>query len=218
MKNEFLKRLSSSIVLIPLVFLCIIEGSILFNFFLGICFLITLYEWYKMTKNKKYKIFGIFFLIFSFYSIFKLRNIFDGDYWFFIFTLLICISTDIGGYIFGKLFKGPKLTKLSPNKTYSGMVGSYILTITILYFYLINSYLIRPIDITLDLFIFIFLISSVSQIGDLIVSYFKRINKIKDTGKIIPGHGGILDRIDGMLFAFPFTYYLVLINSIGIVS
>ena len=216
MKNEFLKRILSSIFLIPLVILCIVKGSMFFNFFLGTCFLITLYEWYKMTKNKIYNIFGIFFLIFSFYSIFKLRNIFDGDYWLFIFTLLVCISTDIGGYIFGKIFKGPKLTKISPNKTYTGMIGSYFLTIIVLYFYLTNSYLISPVDITANVFIFIFLISSVSQIGDLIVSYFKRLNKIKDTGKIIPGHGGILDRIDGMLFAFPFVYYLILNELIDI--
>ena len=208
MKNEFLKRFLSSLVLIPLVLLCIVEGSMLFNLFLVTCFLITLYEWYKMTKNKMYYIFGIFFLIFSFYSIFKLRNIFDGDYWLFIFTLLICISTDIGGYIFGKIFKGPKLIKLSPNKTYSGMIGSYILTSIVLFFYLINPYLIKPTDINLNLFIFIFLISTVSQIGDLIVSYFKRLNKIKDTGKIIPGHGGILDRIDGMLLHFHFHIIL----------
>ena len=170
----------------------------------------------KLQKIKIYNFFGILFLIFSFYSIFKLRNIFDGDYWPFIFTLLICISTDIGGYAFGKIFKGPKLSKLSPNKTYSGMIGSYILTIIVLFFYLTSPYLITPINITLNLFFFIFLISTVSQIGDLTISYFKRLNKIKDTGKIIPGHGGILDRIDGMLFAFPFVYYLTLAKLIDI--
>ena len=215
MKNELLKRFLSSIILIPIVFLCIFEGYILFNILLVICFLITFYEWNKMTKYKKYNYFGIFFLIISFFSIFKLRNIFDGDYWIFVFILLICISTDIGGYVFGKIFKGPKLTKLSPNKTYSGMIGSYILTIVILFFYLTNPYLIRPVNLTLNLFFLILLISTVSQIGDLIISYFKRLNKIKDTGRIIPGHGGILDRIDGILFAFPFVYLLILTELIN---
>ena len=209
MINEFYKRFLSSIILIPIVLFCIIKGSILFNFFLVICFFITFYEWNKISKNKIYNIVGFFFLFFSFYSIFELRNSFYGDYHLVIFTILICISTDIGGYIFGKILKGPKLTKISPNKTYSGMVGSYILTFIILFFYLKKNDPFILIHISINLYVLIFLISSVSQLGDLTVSYFKRLNKIKDTGSIIPGHGGLLDRIDGMVFAFPFTYLFI---------
>ena len=124
---------------------------------------------------------------------------------------LICVSTDLGGFIFGKIFKGPKLTKISPKKTYSGMIGSYLLSIIFTSFFLNNLYYNSPIDLTGDTFIYVMLVSTVSQIGDIIISYFKRLSKIKNTGKIIPGHGGLLDRVDGMIFAFPFSY-LIFIN------
>ena len=114
--------------------------------------------------------------------------------------------TDIGGYIFGKLFKGPKLTVYSPNKTIAGLVGSYLLSLSLIPF-LINYNLFGQYEIPQIIFC-ILLISSVSQIGDIFVSYFKRKSKIKDTGNLIPGHGGILDRIDGMIFAFPLHIYL----------
>ena len=109
----------------------------------------------------------------------------------------ICICTDIGGYCFGKLFKGKKLTKISPNKTYSGAIGSYtfaLLIPTILFKNLIS------IDI---IFFVVFIVSTISQIGDLFISYFKRKANLKDTGFILPGHGGLLDRFDGMIFAIP---------------
>ena len=125
--------------------------------------------------------------------------------------ILICVSTDIGGYVFGNIFKGPKLTQISPKKTYSGMFGGYLLSIIFVNFFLIN-YNNPTIELTGATLLLIISISTVSQIGDLIVSYFKRLSNIKDTGKIIPGHGGLLDRIDWMLFAFPFSY-LILINE-----
>ena len=127
-------------------------------------------------------------------------------------VITTCISTDLGGYIFGKIFKGPKLTKISPNKTYSGVYGSFILPIVFVTLILQNSFFL--IKISLDLIIFIVLISLVSQIGDITVSYFKRLSKIKNTGKVIPGHGGLLDRIDGMLFAIPFSYILLKLNIV----
>ena len=128
--------------------------------------------------------------------------------------MLICISTDIGGYVAGKLFKGPKLTKISPKKTYSGMIGGYFLSIIIINIYLINLDLLNfeSRELTLRSFIIVVLISSISQIGDIIISYFKRLSKVKDTGKIIPGHGGLLDRIDGMIFVFPFSYSILLLQ------
>ena len=126
---------------------------------------------------------------------------------------LICISTDIGGYIFGNLFKGPKLTKVSPKKTYSGMIGGYLLSIIFLYIFYNSPYVFaKSLEFTSDIFIFILLVSTVSQLGDIIISYFKRLSKIKDTGKIIPGHGGLLDRVDGMIFAFPFSYIILKLN------
>ena len=128
--------------------------------------------------------------------------------------IFICVFTDIGGYIFGNFFKGPKLTKISPKKTYSGVIGGYLFSIifmALLFNYADNISKITNIETTtqelsLNNFILTIFISTVSQLGDIFVSYFKRKSKIKDTGKIIPGHGGLLDRIDGMIFAFPATY------------
>ena len=209
MKHELFKRVFSSAILIPIALFVVIKGSYIFNLFLIICFLIATYEWFKMNLKNTYKYFGFIFLIFSFYTVYKLRL---DEYVLLSLVVLICVLTDIGGYIFGNIFKGPKLTKFSPNKTYSGMSGSYLLSfiITIVFF---NDYFFNDMQL-LKMFIYIFLISTVSQVGDIVISYFKRISKIKDTGKIIPGHGGLLDRIDGMIFAFPFFYIINLIDKI----
>ena len=210
-KKELTKRVFSSLILLPVVFIVIIEGSILFNLFISICFIITAYEWLQMSKLNNQKIFGLFFIIISFYTIYKIRNDFNQDYFHIMLITIICISTDTGGYIFGKLLKGPKLTKLSPNKTYAGVIGSFLLSIiiTILFFELTSK--IHNYNFTEETFIFVLVVSSVSQMGDIIISYFKRLFKVKDTGNIIPGHGGILDRIDGMIFAYPFSYIIFLI-------
>ena len=122
----------------------------------------------------------------------------------------------MGGYIFGKIFKGPKLLKeISPNKTFSGMIGGYILAVVIISIYFNYNYILYPgyvePNFNYQIFIEILLLSTVSQIGDIIISYFKRLSKVKDTGKIIPGHGGMLDRIDGMIFAFPVAYFIYVI-------
>lgn len=214
MKTELTKRVISSLILIPLSFYIIIQGNILFNFFLALCYLISIYEWFVMTKKNFFKYFGIIFLSCSFIIVYLLRNYdpccnnYHSGLRLFLVTILICIFTDIGGYIFGKFFKGPNLTKISPNKTYSGLIGGYCLPIlSIFIFAKINIY---ELELNLKMFTFILIVSSISQIGDIIISYFKRISNIKDTGKIIPGHGGILDRIDGMIFAFPASYIIYL--------
>jgi phosphatidate cytidylyltransferase len=203
MNQEIIKRILSSIIIIAIALFFIIKGSIFFIFFLSICFFITCFEWYKMTKNNNYFLFGLILLIISFFSAFLFRNTSQID---FLLVILICASTDIGGFLFGKIFKGPKLTKISPNKTYSGMIGSYFLSMISTFLY-INYYGLIYFSDNI-LLICVILISSVSQIGDLTVSFFKRKSKIKNTGKIIPGHGGLLDRIDGMLFAIPFVFLL----------
>ena len=203
MSQEITKRILSSIIILAIALFFIIKGSFYYIFFLSVFFFITSFEWFKMTKNKNYFLLGLIFLIVSFLSAFLLRNIFLND---FILVILICISSDIGGFVFGKLFKGPKLTKISPNKTYSGMIGSFFLSIISALLYTNYYDLVYWTDNVL--LIAVILISSISQIGDLTVSYFKRKSKIKNTGKIIPGHGGLLDRIDGMLFAIPFAFIL----------
>ena len=212
MIKEFEKRLLSSLILIPIAIFFIIQGSAFFTFFLSILFLATSYEWLKMSKkNNLLKILGIIFLLFSFYVAYKIRE--GESFKLFLFIVVICISTDIGGYIFGKIFKGPKLTKISPKKTYAGVIGSFLLSlVTGLTF--IHYFGRDPTKLNtegLPLLLMILFISLVSQIGDLIISYFKRKAKLKDTGKIIPGHGGLLDRIDGLIFVFPAIFILVLI-------
>ena len=211
MKNETLKRILSSLILIPIALFFILKGSIFFIFFILVCFLITSYEWHMMSKKKSYYFLGFIFLILSFLSVFYLRLGLPHYVHDFILVIAICISTDIGGFVFGKMFKGPKLTKISPNKTYSGMIGSYFLSIisVLVYANYYGNYWCTPYCPSENrLLIIAILISSISQIGDLIISYFKRKAKIKNTGKIIPGHGGLLDRIDGMLFAIPFAFIL----------
>ena len=215
MTKEFKKRTISTLILIPLSFFFIIKSSFYFIFFLITCFGVTSYEWYMMTKKKKYHFVGYFFLILSFYSAYLLRN-FDKDEKGILFLLVItiCISTDIGGYAVGKIFKGPKLTKLSPNKTYSGMIGGYLLSIISIGFFIKYSKILfnEELFFSSEILIFIIFISSISQLGDILISYFKRLSKIKNTGKIIPGHGGLLDRIDGMIFAFPFSYLIIVLG------
>ena len=204
MSQEFLKRFISSIILILVVVFIIIKGSIFLNLFVLFCFFISVYEWHKMKKNNLYYFIGIIFLFLSFYSVYYLIN-FKINNSFFLLIMIICISTDLGGYFFGKIFKGKKLTKISPNKTYSGMVGSFILSIIFAYLFLETTAIFSNLKFnSINMLIFILLISSVSQIGDITISYFKRKAKVKNTGNIIPGHGGLLDRIDGMIFAFPF--------------
>ena len=206
MSQELTKRILSSIVLIPITLFFIIKGSYLFIFFILICLSAIIYKWHMMSKKKPYRIFGFIFLFLSFYSIYKLRI--DNDYWFLLSVTIICVSTDIGGYVFGKIFRGPKLTKFSPNKTYAGMTGGYLLSIiSVIFLDNFNE------EFQIKWFIVI-LISTISQLGDIIISYFKRLSKIKDTGKIIPGHGGLLDRVDGMIFAYPFSYLIFLADFI----
>ena len=218
MKHETIKRILSSIIIIPIALFFIIKGSAYFVFFLITFFLITTYEWYKMSKNKTHRFLGILFLLFTTYSAHLIRGNNEYDLFIFLFVITICVGTDIGGYVFGKLFKGPKLSKISPNKTYSGMIGSYLLSIIFANLYLKVSpdlnWISNPfVDNDIFILILIFLISSVSQLGDLFISYFKRLSKIKNTGKILPGHGGLLDRVDGLIFAVPITYILLKIIS-----
>ena len=207
MRNEFIKRILSSVILAPLLFFILIKGSIFFYFILILAFIISAFEWNAMTKNKSYSLIGFIFLLVSFYTIYKLRVNPDNDYWPLLIIVLICILTDIGGFIFGKIFKGPRLSIYSPNKTYSGAIGSILLTLSSIPF-LISFNVINDKNFFFTIIFFV-IISAISQIGDLIISYFKRLSNLKDTGNIIPGHGGLLDRIDGMIFAIPFSYILL---------
>ena len=184
-----------------------------FNFFLIYCLIITgvlsLIEFIGLTrkiyKNNIY-ILSINILFLLYISIFCILFFFFSNYLqlkIILFMLLLsCAASDIGGFVFGKLLKGPKVTNISPNKTISGAVGSLILTcvtISSLFIYATNdfNYLIVIVGI---------LTSLACQFGDLFFSYLKRKASIKDTGNFLPGHGGVLDRIDGILFGIPFGF------------
>ncbi len=172
-----------------------------------------------MNKKYSFKILGLFYLLFISYLTYLFR---ENFFFQLILVIIICIFTDLGGYIFGKIFKGPKLTKISPKKTYAGLIGSFILSIVgaLVYIkyislggaaYLEIQYLlsIKGLEnFKLYFLIIILFISLISQIGDLIISYFKRLAKVKDTGNLLPGHGGLLDRVDGIIFAIPVSYLL----------
>ena len=220
MNKELNKRLFTSVLLISLLFLMLQYSVVLISSLL----LIFVISWIEinsifekiLNKNEGSTLLKFFikFLIFL-YLLFFIKVVVDeflqnqpNVSWNLIFIITICILSDIGGYIFGKTFKGKKLTKISPNKTYSGMYGSFLLTIL---FSLVYSYSISFIDLEIILFTSI-VISAICQIGDLFISYLKRKAKLKDTGNILPGHGGLLDRIDGILFALPFG--LIIINLI----
>jgi CDP-diglyceride synthetase len=143
-------------------------------------------------------------LIFALFSIFYLA---EKSLWLLLWVIILVICSDVGGYVFGKIFKWKKLTKISPKKTVSGVLGSFLfallsvfiiqLIIEILY---PSSYLLKDNFLKPEFFFLAIVFSLVSQAGDLTISYFKRLEKIKDVGKILPGHGGIFDRIDGLIF------------------
>ena len=211
MNQELIKRTVSSIILIPISLFFIIKGEIFFNFFVITMLLITLYEWHFLSLKKVFYLPGFIFVILSFYTFFILRH--EGDYRIFLLILLTCVATDIGGYVFGKIFKGPKLTKISPNKTYAGMFGGFLLSVILASIYFNNlsnlSLAESNGEMGIQIMLIVISISFISQFGDIVISFFKRKSKIKNTGKIIPGHGGLLDRINGMIFAFPYTFILM---------
>ena len=209
--NNLFKRLFTSIILLSILFISLFYSNYLLYLSLFIVSIFSFMEFNNLNKKIwKYKIIKnlisiltICYLIFFSFTIFELSKIND----LIIFVLLICIFSDIGGYTVGKVIGGKKLTKISPNKTISGAIGSFLFSLIPLTLFLnfssgtYNFSLIEKI-------ILCFFISLICQLGDLFISFFKRKAKVKDTGKILPGHGGILDRIDGILFAVPFAYII----------
>ncbi len=211
--KDLTKRLITSLVLIFLLGLSFNYSIIL----IILLILVSLISWLefngliskifkkKNNKNSFYKlltnILSLFYLsIFSLLIYFSVSQ--DNFKLIILFLFSICICSDIGGLLFGKYFKGKKLTKISPNKTISGSIGSFILSLILVPIF--TRYLNMQFVNIYDLILIVIIVSFLCQIGDLFISFLKRKAKIKDTGKILPGHGGLLDRIDGMLLAIPF--------------
>ena len=215
MKSELFKRTISSFVLMILIFFCALVSDQVFLSILFIAMIFSWIEWIKIIEKINFKkiyrtINIIFFLLYLFLAFIICFNIFVIDKYFFLTILMICVFSDIGGYVFGKIFGGKKLTKISPNKTISGSIGSF--TLSYLGFFLIYYYFNNLLFVRLDfevLFFIPLIISSICQLGDLFISFYKRKAKIKDTGNLIPGHGGLLDRIDGSIFALPIGFIII---------
>ena len=202
---NFKKRLYTSIALLFLTFLIFIYEPILL-FFLLVVGNLSAIEFSLISKKilkKKLSrtilnaVFVIY--IFIFCTLFFLLSVNPHSKIILFSFLLCCVFSDIGGYLFGKLFKGPKLTKVSPNKTIAGSIGSIILSSIVLSIIFLNF---LPNAIYKIIFL-AFIISAACQIGDIFFSYLKRRANLKDTGNLLPGHGGFLDRIDGILFGIP---------------
>ena len=210
--TEIKKRIFTSFFLIIFLFLCFVSYIFLTFALLLIAFL-ALNEFNfifsKILIKNKFLNLVVIFLILCYIVYFTLSiwlflmpNINENKY-LFLFLIIICISTDVGGYIFGKFFKGKKITKISPNKTYAGMIGSFFLSL------LFSGIFFSDLNLKINIFLFTIIISTISQLGDLFVSLLKRKAKIKDTGNLLPGHGGLLDRIDGILFTIPIGIILI---------
>jgi phosphatidate cytidylyltransferase len=215
MLTELQKRIFTSILLLLILTLMYFYHYILISFLIILVplgwleFNILIYKILHEQKliNKIYKIafsfFGLTYL--SFFSILIFIGFTTEELKIvFLYLLGVCILTDIGGFIFGKIFKGKKLTKISPNKTISGCLGSFILSFLFMFVFI---YMVDGLNI-FSIFVITFCISAFSQLGDLFISYLKRRAKVKNTSNLLPGHGGILDRLDGIFFAIPLGFFL----------
>ena len=226
MSQNLLKRIITSIVLLCILFLINFNHKYVFILsilILGIIICLEANNLFSKLLSIKYvkntsslKKFNFKFLILNIITFSYIFFIFCNFSYeihksegpaFFLFIISICFFTDIGGYVFGKIIGGKKLSKISPNKTISGTIGSFIFSIFPLIIILNFDYF--DLEFNLTNVIFCLFISLASQLGDLFVSFIKRKAEIKDTGNLLPGHGGVLDRVDGIIFAVPFSYFLL---------
>ncbi len=213
MINNFYKRIITSLFLTLILCFGLFYNDYSWKVLVIILSFLCLYEFYNLINNiyKNKIIIIILFVLVSFYFFFfsslliRLKIEFGEEM--ILILIISCIFSDIGGYIVGKSVGGPKLTSISPNKTISGAFGSIIFTIigTSLFLIYLNNVEENKFELKFSVSFCIWLVvmSILCQIGDLIISYLKRRANIKDTGNILPGHGGILDRVDGIIFAIP---------------
>ena len=226
MSKNLVKRVFTSLVLILILFVCLNFNKYLWLLLIITASIICFFEFNniakKIWKRKKTIIYlsnilSSIFLIFVIFSSYELYA--SGSKLDIIYILLVCIFSDIGGYVVGKLAGGKKLTKISPKKTISGSIGSFIFSLLPIIMFLILQEYTKDASYKMQfsfiniIFLTLFL-SFVCQVGDLIISFFKRKAKIKDTGSLLPGHGGLLDRIDGLIFVLPISMIVLKIFKI----
>ncbi len=217
-KNLFNRILTSTILLIILI-ICLFTSKFLWLYLLIITSIISFYEFNKIikkiykNKNNQINLFRILSLIFL--ILFGYSGYYFYESFSLILILSVCILSDTGGYIIGKSIGQKKLTKISPNKTIAGSIGSFMFSIfpvIILWLFFKDvdlNFISKNLNNNLLLLIIVFLfLSFICQLGDLFISYFKRLARVKDTGSILPGHGGLLDRIDGLLFVLPMAFLM----------
>ena len=217
MKTELKKRIITSIFLLLLLvamFLytfVLIISLIIISVIAWIEFYALISKIFKKNNSKHktlrffYKAISLLFLLILVFFIIDIKINSPELELIIIYSIYISIMTDIGGLIFGKIFGGKKLTRISPKKTISGSIGSFIFSL------LLIPIFIKYFDVftILDLVLITLLISLISQAGDLYISYLKRLAGVKDTSDLLPGHGGVLDRIDGIIFSIPFGIFLI---------
>ena len=219
MSSNFKKRILTSIFLLSLL-----TGMFFYSYIMIISLIIiaiiSWIEFYALISKiiKKnilkdrlfrffYKTLSLFYLSGLVYLIFVIESEYSSLKIYLLYSVLVAILSDIGGLVFGRIFKGKKLTKISPNKTISGSIGSFIFSILLIPFFFkgqIEHNILNMLVITI-------FISLTSQLGDLFISFLERKAQVKDTSDLLPGHGGVLDRIDGIIFAIPLGIYLFIV-------
>ena len=219
MNLDIKKRILTSILLITLL-----VGMFFFSYIMIISLIIiAIISWIEfyaliskifkknILKDKffrfSYKALSLIYLSGLVYLIFTIESENSNLKIFLLYSILVAIMSDIGGLVCGKIFKGKKLTKISPNKTISGSIGSFMLSILLIPFF----YKVQIDQSLVNLFLITITISLISQLGDLFISLLKRKAKVKDTSDLLPGHGGVLDRIDGIIFAIPLGIFLFIV-------
>ena len=219
MNSNIKKRILTSILLIALLI-----GMFFYSYIMIISLIIiAIISWIEfyaliskifkkdILKDKffrfSYKALSLIYLSGLVYLIFTIESENSNLKIYLLYSVLIAILSDIGGLVCGKIFKGKKLTKVSPNKTISGSIGSFMFSILLIPFF----YKVQIDQSLVNLFLITIIISLISQLGDLFISLLKRKAKVKDTSDLLPGHGGVLDRIDGIIFAIPLGIFLFIV-------
>ena len=217
MSIELKKRILTSILLLSLLITMYFYSFIMISALIIMAIIIWI-EFYALIskiirRNKSKDIFfrfmfkamSLLYLFLFVYFVFVIESYYPSLKLYLLYSVLVSILSDIGGLLFGKTFKGKKLTKISPNKTISGSIGSFLLSLLLIPIFYEKLILYDLLALTMITIV----ISFISQLGDLFISFLKRKAKVKDTSDLLPGHGGLLDRVDGIIFAAPVGIFLL---------